>query len=239
MCACGEGAGASQQAHMLNHTYVSTYKSTPKNTSNFIPNSNPTISNNLKNDSNLKNNEESKDLNVNAADSGGSSTRVPNNNNENDKNNNNCHDEKESSDSIYLKNSIKLLKKLGVTILFCSQSFCSNKLLDACLSASIAVFPLTPKELYTVAILTQSEIVGDILDLELDSVGDFLSVKLLPFLSVRARESVQEGRSKSMTGSKDGQKQKQSANPVSQEVGCDEVLVEFFKEKETQYDGGM
>jgi hypothetical protein len=100
----------------------------------------------------------------------------------------------ETSDSLYLRDSMALLQSLKVDAIFCPLAFCSLKLLDACLSASIAVFPLSTRDLNTVAYLSSAEIVRDLMDLDRDAVGRALGVRLLPFLSVRANDSVSGSR---------------------------------------------
>jgi hypothetical protein len=100
----------------------------------------------------------------------------------------------ETSDSLYLRDSMALLQSLNIDAIFCPLAFTSQKLLDACLSASIAVFPLSTRDLNTVAYLSSAEIVRDLLDLDRDAVGRALGVGLLPFLSVRASDSVSGSR---------------------------------------------
>ena len=96
----------------------------------------------------------------------------------------------ETSDSLYLRDAMAQLHTLKVDAIFCPLAFCSLKLLDACLSASIAVYPLSTRDLVTVAHLSNAEVVRDLMDLDADSVGRALEARLLPFLSVRARDSM-------------------------------------------------
>ena len=158
------------------------------------------------------------------------------NDNDSNKNNNNLNDNKvnnkenESSDSLYLKKSINLLKKLNISLLFCLKSFSSLKLIDACKSASIAIFPLSSIELKTISYLIDCEIVGDILDLEPDSRGNCINVLIFPFLSVRSDEKIKkEMKNSGKRGHDSGARQGKKENISINESDNDEIFIGFSK----------
>ena len=191
----GEGAGASLQAHAIRHTFVKSPSLTSSNNNIKFNNSKINI-NTTKTDGSNIDQIYSRELMEN--------NRI------------------ESSDSIYLRKSIGILKKLKINVLFCSRSFCSIKLIDACISSGIAVFPLSSQELISLSILINAEIVGDILDLEPDSRGQCVNVQLFPFLSVRASEiSRREKVEKSS--------QKKEKRGMNESEDSDEILIKISR----------
>ena len=96
----------------------------------------------------------------------------------------------------------------------------NQKLVDACISSSISIFPLSSQELRSLSILINTEIVGDILDLEPDSRGQCVNVQLFPFLSVWASETLQKERVGKSS-------QKKEAKEKDESEDDDEILVKI------------
>ena len=130
----------------------------------------------------------------------------------------------ETSDSVYLVNSVSHMQQIGVSALCCSDAFCSQKLLDAFNSKGIAVFPLSARHLQTVAQLAGAEIAGDILDLQSECIGGPLCISVHPFLSMRASDSVNKVRSKDFIN--------KGGTFVTRQREDDEVLIEFSRYQE-------
>ena len=108
---------------------------------------------------------------------------------------------------------------MKINVLFCSKSFYSIKFVDACFSSNIAVFPLSSQELRLLSILINTEIVGDILNLEPDSRGQCVNVQLFPFLCVRVSETLQKERVETSSQKKEKKEKDESED--------DEILVKL------------
>lgn len=191
----GEGSGASIQAHKLNHVRTRTVRTTTEGSdmNSALDSSCANKMEEFERSEDLKNivehkngisNDNGDKLEINSK-NGNKAKSV-----DDTKQSFNSVYENESSDSVYLMKCVALLTSLNVSVLFCTAAFCSSKLLDACESRSIAVFPMTTIELNALSRLCGAEIVGDILDLVQHSIGGSIQIRLLPFLSIRGNENI-------------------------------------------------